>query len=287
MKTRRRSRPTRAKRRKHTYRKRVGAKPLWGGAKPISATLIRTTLPRYFSKDQVKFELAGPDAHYKITVHCSEKNTFTHKNQNGSITTVASPMYALIHYTTMSLEKITRCDGKSGKEILQTWIAFARDIGIKKIELMDAAIIYIPGEEYGKSECGISLSALLLLSKGESWYERMGFRSRSYEEDHKQNEVIRSLDFPQFIELVANRLGVSAESYLDRVYEAMPELREIKITSDVFSYLEKFVLRAGHPSSILSCKEDPRLQVIQEMLRAVEMSPDPILHYRPELSMKL
>lgn len=271
-----------------------------GGA--ISATLIRQTLPEYFptfSKEQIKFRRGTNGIDYTISITCQERAHFTDQDRT---------MYVSIDKKTMVLEMLTRCNQIRGKALLDTWINFARAIGIRTVELVDNSMIYVPDSEYGNHHCSLSLPTLSILSSGQSWYERMGFRSRRSDEYRAHNETVRAMPFPTFIEAILERFHTlvsmeqdminmsqfttanaypSSDAYLQGFYEAFPEMSSMETVGEIFEQIMKTYLR-GNASPMKQC-DDIRLRFLQDMIKLAETSlyTEPLVKYDALLSLSL
>jgi hypothetical protein len=82
----------------------------------------------------------------------------------------------------LHIGKLDRC-GIKGSETLKKIEEFARMSGFKKITLKDESFIYICTKLFG-------LAQLKILTKGESWYNSLGYKSTNYDNEKKNNEAL-------------------------------------------------------------------------------------------------
>lgn len=145
----------------------------------ISSEMIETIKRRFPNASIRKSELSN----IYIKIRCEEGEiSLTLKDDN-----------------TMTLGQLYKCSGKSGTEMLKIIIELAKDLKTKSISLYDESIKFVPSTAYFKEECGLPLSTLHILMKGESWYQSHGFYS-SNDEIHKvNNEEIRQRPFIDFL----------------------------------------------------------------------------------------
>jgi hypothetical protein len=73
--------------------------------------------------------------------------------------------------------------GISGSETLKKIEEFARMSGFKKITLSDMSTIFVCKQL-------IDLATLKILTKGESWYNSLGYKSINYDNEKKNNEAL-------------------------------------------------------------------------------------------------
>ncbi len=90
----------------------------------------------------------------------------------------------------LHIGKLDRC-GIKGSETLKKIEEFARMSGFKKITLKDESFIYICTKLFG-------LAQLKILTKGESWYNSLGYKSTNYENEKKNNESLIKKTLKEF-----------------------------------------------------------------------------------------
>jgi hypothetical protein len=89
------------------------------------------------------------------------------------------------------IEKLSKCV-KSGTDTLDKMDSLAKKLGMGELHLVDGS---------GINDCGVnvSLSKLLILATGESWYNKMGYKSENDDIEKEVNEEIRKRNVNQFI----------------------------------------------------------------------------------------
>jgi len=111
----------------------------------------------------------------------------------------------------MVLRYLRRCSEIRGKDILQRIIAIGRALSLDRIKLEDASLI----------RCDFPLYTLSMLQHGETWYNRMGFRSADYEENKKINEALREEKWEDFVYEMFHRhearIGRDPKNIKDRI----------------------------------------------------------------------
>jgi hypothetical protein len=90
----------------------------------------------------------------------------------------------------LHIGKLDRC-GIKGSETLKKIEEFARMSGFKKITLKDESFIYICTKLFG-------LAQLKILTKGESWYNSLGYKSTNYDNEKKNNESLIKKTLKEF-----------------------------------------------------------------------------------------
>ena len=83
---------------------------------------------------------------------------------------------------TLKIIALSAC-GIKGSKTLEKIEEFARKAGFKKITLGDASYIEI-------CSLPINLAILKILTKGESWYNSLGYKSTNYDNEKKNNEAL-------------------------------------------------------------------------------------------------
>ena len=89
----------------------------------------------------------------------------------------------------------------TGRQVIEAVEAFGRRYGYKIIELEDDSRIEsskTPFRPKGGS-CVIWLPILQILAYGETWYNRMGYRSKFYDQEVAHNKKIISMKYRTFI----------------------------------------------------------------------------------------
>lgn len=99
-----------------------------------------------------------------------------------------------INNNILYLDLLRKCNGFSGKEILNKIKNIAFNLKLNSIELQDASF-----DEYN-----LSISYLYILIYGKSWYNFQNFFSKNYENEIKYNKNIINLPIKNFINKIIN-----------------------------------------------------------------------------------
>jgi hypothetical protein len=99
--------------------------------------------------------------------------------------------------TEIKVMNLNKCNGHSGKNLLMRLETFAKKMRIRKISLSDASRI----ETYTNcsNRRGVDLHFLKIITKGESWYNSLGYVSINFENEKKHNETVVNNAFNNFI----------------------------------------------------------------------------------------
>lgn len=79
------------------------------------------------------------------------------------------------------IHNLNKCLTNSGTANLQLLENYARASGIKKIELMDASHLDIC------DSVSVSLAFITILTEGQSWYNKLGYKSESFDAEYANN----------------------------------------------------------------------------------------------------
>jgi hypothetical protein len=102
------------------------------------------------------------------------------------------------------IEKLSKCGENSGTYLLNKIEDLAKSIkNIQYITLLDTSEIKI-------YDCNIDLAILKILTKGESWYNQLGYFSSDYENEKIYNAEFLNMNFDKLISLCRNAI----ETYL-------------------------------------------------------------------------
>lgn len=208
----RRKKRVRRTRRTHTKRQRGGTQPT---DKKIRE-LIRDYFPEFSEGTRVK------EGHIFLTCPAS-----LDPNPNPDPNPDPNDIHFHITDNHMVLHYLRRCSKISGKDILQRIITIGRHLSLDRIKLEDASLI----------RCDFPLYTLSMLQHGETWYNRMGFRSADYEENKKINEALRQENWEDFVHEMFSRhdarIGRDPKkvegritTYLRRWYRAFPDTHD-------------------------------------------------------------
>lgn len=110
------------------------------------------------------------------------------------------------------LDSLNKCGTMSGTQVLQFVEKFAKKYGYKTIELEDDARIESTGKKFRSKggRCEIMLPILHILATGETWYNKMGYRSKTYDREHYHNSTIIRRPFVEFIRTIAKEENYEA-----------------------------------------------------------------------------
>lgn len=104
-----------------------------------------------------------------------------------------------IDLSNMIVSKISKCDLMTGNQTVERIIELGTrlyNLGlISQINLTDTSSIYLNTE----NECSINMSIYFILAIGESWYNRHGFKSKSYAKELAHNSKIRSWTLTEYV----------------------------------------------------------------------------------------
>jgi len=115
------------------------------------------------------------------------------------------------------LDRLNKCGSMSGTQVLQHVEKFAKKYGYKTIELEDDARIESTGKKFRNKggRCEIVLPILHILATGETWYNKMGYRSKTYDREHEHNTTIIQRPFVEFIRTIAKKENYEANKTPD------------------------------------------------------------------------
>jgi hypothetical protein len=163
------------------------------------------------------------------------------------------PNFIHFHITDnhMVLHYLRRCSEIRGKDILQRIIAIGRALSLDRIKLEDASLI----------RCDFPLYTLSMLQHGETWYNRMGFRSADYEENKKINEALREEKWEDFVyEMFYSHdarigrdpkmTGTRIKNYLTKWYRAFPQTYGLTV-AEVVNRINWKGIPCDHPHTSL------------------------------------
>lgn len=113
---------------------------------------------------------------------------------------------------------LTNCSSGSGTTLLHKIEQIAIEMGILKIELMDASQISTPCNK------GISLQILSILTTGKSWYNKLGYVCEQQSEIDSYNNSLIQMKFADFIDILHDIIEKNYEKHLPRFQTLMNEL---------------------------------------------------------------
>jgi len=130
------------------------------------------------------------------------------------------------------LEMLYKCGAHSGTKVLQMVESFAKKYGYKTIELEDDSRIKSEKTPFRKKvggRCEIWLPVFQILATGETWYNRMGYKSKFYSQEVAHNRKIIEQPFDAFITTLAKESG-----YTEERGPYMPSLDDLILGKSLF-----------------------------------------------------
>ena len=126
--------------------------------------------------------------------------------------------------TVLYLDNLFKCGAFSGTKVITSVENFGRKYGYKKIELEDDARIQCEPNQFRNKGggCSVLIAVLQILATGETWYNKMGYRSKFYTQEVAHNQKI--IEMP-FIKLVTG-IALQSEYSKNRHFES-PTLEEL------------------------------------------------------------
>jgi hypothetical protein len=139
---------------------------------------------------------------------------------------------------------LANCSSGSGTTLLHKVEQIAVEMGILKIELMDASQITTPCKK------GISLQLLSILTTGKSWYNKLGYVCENQSEIYSYNNSLIRMKFADFIDRVYDIIEKKYEKDSLRFQTLINELFSIldfeETVQEVFIKI-KDMLKKGQP----------------------------------------
>jgi len=139
---------------------------------------------------------------------------------------------------------LTNCSSGSGTTLLHKVEQIAIEMGIFKIELMDASQITTPCNK------GVSLQLLSILTTGKSWYNKLGYVCEQQSEIDSYNNSIIHMLFSDFIDIIYEMFEKNYKDKIDSFQTLINELFPIidfeSTVQEVFIKI-KDMLKKGQP----------------------------------------
>jgi len=163
----------------------------------------------------------APDVVFKITGVEGEYNILTYdsKTEEWEKCALVSIGEGDMHVTDVAKTSVI-----SGKEILEGISKCAEEIGITLISLEDVSSIDLYCQDKSIS---FSLAVLKILTKGQSWYNSLGYKSFEYKQEVKKNKVILNTPFTLYF-----RQMISRSDALNNLMSSYKYVPELKFNSD-------------------------------------------------------
>ena len=107
--------------------------------------------------------------------------------------------------THLYLDNLYKCGTFSGTNVIQAVETFAKKYGYKTIELEDDARIESKFTQFRKNggHCSIWVPVLQILATGETWYNKLGYKSKFYAQEVAHNKKIIETPFIKLITDIA------------------------------------------------------------------------------------
>jgi hypothetical protein len=148
------------------------------------------------SREEIREKIMAQIGVELTRVFTSDKFTITRNNETYSIATINPSGQCLkLRFrrdNNVEIDKLDKCGIQGSESIKRVEEALKQIPSIKKINLTDASTISVCGES-------IKLSCLKILSKGESWYNLLGYYSENSDLDKEANAEIIAKPFHQFL----------------------------------------------------------------------------------------
>lgn len=127
-------------------------------------------------------------------------------------TTESECIHFIINDNYIYIESLNRCDNISGTKILNNIYKLAQQLGnIKYIQLVDDSYIL-------KCNKRISLATIKILTTGQSWYNKLEYKSKNIKNELISNKKIIDEPYIDFITKIPNLLIISYEKeYLKNI----------------------------------------------------------------------
>jgi hypothetical protein len=124
------------------------------------------------------------------------------------------------------IDSLDKCGTHSGTSLLEKIDELVMKMpDIKYTELKDGAEIY---------DDKIRLAFLKILSKGQSWYNSLGYFSSNYENEINHNELLRNMLLQELLDKCKKKLQESFKKY--NTIEALKHRRDIIKPEDIIRY---------------------------------------------------
>lgn len=147
--------------------------------------------------------------------------TIKTKNNEGCLT---------IHFllTSIHIDKLSKCGENSGTYLLSKIEDLAKSMeNIQYITLLDTS-------EIKMYDCNIDLAILKILTKGESWYNQLGYFSSDYENEKIHNTKYINMEFDKLISSCRNAI----ETYL-KITKRENIIENIRLLENKIKYKNK------------------------------------------------
>ena len=134
------------------------------------------------------------------------KKDFTCKNKKGTVYSVTNKkkecLLLELNDDHLDLAYLKKCPDSSGSATLEKLEKVGKEMGLARIDLHD--------HQHMKVDCGkkkdlfIFLTYLNILADGESWYNKMGYTSKTHQAEVRNNKRIGQMNAVEFVREVMN-----------------------------------------------------------------------------------
>jgi hypothetical protein len=179
----------------------------------------------------------------------------------------------------MYISHLDKC-GISGSETLKKIEEFAMLAGFKKINLYDASRITICGYS-------VDLAKLKILTKGESWYNSLGYKSENYDNEKKNNEAVIKKTLKEIFS--DPNLG-SNETYVKSSIISLlknDDLTEEDLENHTLQSISNMLLNLASDCQNRQNEEEPELLLSQLITFINKDSENPMIEYNKNLTKTL
>lgn len=138
----------------------------------------------------------------------------------------------------MHISKIFKCDQMAGNQTIERIIQLGHLLkdytGIQQINLTDASQIYLD------NSCSINMSTYFILSTGESWYNRAGFKSENFENEFNHNSIIRTWTLKEYCKNGLIELKKKKNNLVENIHENQINKIITQAEKSAMAYEKKF-----------------------------------------------
>jgi len=132
----------------------------------------------------------------------------------------------------LTIGQLRKCQDSSGSATMEKIENVARQMGVKSIDLVDGQYLVL---ECGKKTPIILMKYINILADGESWYNKLGYKSKMYDAEVLHNKRIGQMNAGLFVEKTMNYrkkcpykrmdywgpLDVTVKEYFTRIKEEL------------------------------------------------------------------
>ena len=173
---------------------------------------------------------------------------------------------------------IRKCAPNTGTEVIKSIEHFAAIFGYKRLGLEDDAKIGSKEVIRGLGFCEIYLSVLHILVHGETWYNKLGYKSSYYDKEKKHNKKILKEKFIDFVKKIESNLRGqgyfmsdsfknSFDACIEHIKQFVPKEKYDDTTvQEMFTIIQSKLKVNG---TTIDCKNPETLHIVN-LLRYIE-----------------